>query len=197
MCLTRTDLTTHRGRVHPLSPAFLAAAGLLAIAGVAKLVHPGGTSSALRTQGLPARWGLVRLLGAAELLVAAAALLELRFGAALLAATYVAFTAFVATALVRGRPLTSCGCFAEPDVPPTRVHLFVTAVLALCAGAVATGSGGGLPALGNGPLPVTLAIAGSAVLVGWLSYLALAALPRLSAELGRGKSAGALRSGTT
>lgn len=197
MRLTCADLTTHRSPVHPLSPAFLAAAGLLAIAGVAKMLSPAGTSSALRIQGLPARWSLVRLLGVAELLVAAAALLELRFGAALLAAIYAAFTAFVASALVRGRPLTSCGCFAEPDVPPTPVHLFVTAALALCAGTVAAGSGAGLPTLGSGPLPVALATAGSAALVGWLSYLVLAALPRLLAELGRNGSVGALGRGTT
>jgi len=175
-------LTTHRVRVHLLTPAFLAAAGLLAVAGLAKLARPAGTSRALRAQGLPARSVLVRLLGAAELLIAAAALLELRFGAALLAVAYGGFTVFVATALVRGRPLTSCGCFAEPDVPPTPVHLVVTAALAACGVAVAVGSGGGLPDLLDGSVLAAAAAVGSAVLVGWLSYLVLAELPRLVAQ---------------
>ncbi|MGI8536415.1 MAG: MauE/DoxX family redox-associated membrane protein [Mycobacteriales bacterium] len=167
--------------MHLLTPAFLAAAGLLAVAGVAKLARPAGTSVALRAQGLPAWSWLVHILGAAELAVAAAALLELRFGAALLAATYGAFSVFVLTALVRGRPLTSCGCFAEPDVPPTPVHVVVTAALAACGGAVAAGSGGGLPDLLNGPVLPAVAAVGSAVLVGWLTYLVLAELPRLVA----------------
>ena len=188
MPLTGAGEVTHRSQVHPLTPALLAAAGLLAVAGFAKLVRPAGTSQALRTQGLPARWWLVRLLGVAEVLVAAAALLEVRFGAALLAAAYGAFTLFVVTALVRGRPLTSCGCFAEPDLPPTSVHVVVTAVLAVCSGAIAAGSGGGLPDLLDGPASPAVAVVGSAALVGWLSYLVLAELPRLVAELVRGGS---------
>jgi len=169
--------------VHPLTPVLLAAAGLLAIAGLAKLASPAGTSRALRTQGLPARWGLVRVLGAGEVLVAAAALLELRFGAALLALAYAAFTVFVAAALLRGRPLSSCGCFAEPDVAPTPVHAVVTVVLAGCAGVVSVGSGGGLPDLLDGPVLPAVGAVASGGLVGWLAYLVLAALPALAALL--------------
>lgn len=185
MRLTCAPRTTHRVRVHLLTPAFLAAAGLLAVAGLAKLARPAGTSRALRAQGLPARWGLVRFLGAAEIAVAAAALLELRFGAALLAVTYAGFTAFVGVALVRGRPLSSCGCFAEPDVPPTPVHLVVTAALAASAAVVGAGSGAGLPALLAGPVLPAAGAVGSALLVGWLAYLVLAELPRLVVRTAR------------
>jgi hypothetical protein len=166
--------------MHPLTPAFLAAAGLLAVAGVAKLSRPAGTSRALRAQGLPARWGLVRALGTAEIAVAVAALLELRGGAALLAVTYAGFTAFVGLALVRGRPLSSCGCFAEPDVPPTPVHLVVTAALAASAAVVgaAAGSGAGLPALLAGPVLPAAAVAVSALLLGGLAFLVLTGVAR-------------------
>lgn len=161
----------------------MAAAGLLAVAGLAKIVSPAATRQALRTQGLPARAALVRWIGVAELLIGAAALLELRFGAALLALSYTGFTAFVVAALVRRRPLSSCGCFAEPDVPPTPLHVVVTAVLAGCSGAVATGSGAGLRDLLSESVPTGAAAAAGAALIGWLSYLVLAELPRLSSAL--------------
>ncbi len=172
------------GGVHPLTSVFLAAAGLLALAGGTKLVRSAATSQALRLSGLPSRSWLVRLLGAAEVLVAVAALLEAPFAAAALAATYAAFTVFVGSALLRGVPLASCGCFAEPDVPPSPLHVIVTSVLAISTGAVAAGSGGGLKDLLDGPMLMAAGVAGSAALVGWLTYLALSALPRLAVELG-------------
>ncbi len=170
--------------MHPLTPLVLAAAGLLLLAGGAKVLRPRSTSTALRLQGLPSGEWLVRALGTAEVAVAGAALLEVPFGAAALAATYAGFTLFVAVALVRGRPLASCGCFAEPDVPPTPVHVLVTAALAVSAGVAATGSGAGLPELLDGSAWVAAGTAGSAALAGWLTYLVLTELPRLAAELG-------------
>jgi hypothetical protein len=149
------------------------------------MARPAGTSRALRAQGLPARWGLVRALGAVEIAVAVAALLELRGGAALLAVTYAGFTAFVGAALVRGRPLSSCGCFAEPDVPPTPVHLVVTAALAASAAVVGAGSGAGLPALLAGPVLPAVGAVGSALLVGWLAYLVLTGASRPAYADGR------------
>lgn len=169
--------------MEPLTPVLIAAAGLLLVAGAAKVVRPADTSQALRTQGLPSRPVLVRVLGGAEVLAALAALLELPFAAALLAAAYAAFTAFVLTALVRDRPLSSCGCFAEPDVPPTPVHAVLTAVLAACCAGAAAGAGGGLPDLLGAPLATAGGAVLSAGLLGWLSYLVMARLPRLLAEL--------------
>lgn len=170
--------------MHALSAPVMAAAGLLALAGVLKLRRPGGTAQALRTQGLPSGPALVRALGAAEVAVAALALLGVTAGTALLALAYTGFTAFVALALVRGRPLSSCGCFAEPDLPPTAAHVAVTAVLAIASAvAAAAGARSGLPALTDAPLPTALGVAGAATLVGWLSYLVLAQLPRLQAAV--------------
>ena len=64
--------------VASLSPAtgpLLAAAALLAVAGVAKLRRPAPTGLALARLGLPGSDGLVRTLGAVEVLVAAPAAL--------------------------------------------------------------------------------------------------------------------------
>lgn len=165
--------------MHALTAPVLAAAGLLALAGALKLIRPDGTSQALRTQGLPSGRGVVRALGAAEIAVAAAALAQVPAGPVLLAVAYAGFTGFVLLALVRGRPLSSCGCFAEPDLPPTRTHLAVTGGFAVAAAAAASGDTG-VPAVLDASLGIAAATVGAAALVAWLSYLALAELPRLA-----------------
>lgn len=164
-----------------LAAPFLAAAGLLALAGALKLARPDGTRQALRTQGLPDTRALVRLLGAVEVLVAVAAAAGSAAGAAALALAYAGFTAFVGLALVRGRPLTSCGCFAEPDLPPTWAHPVVTAAFAAVGATVAGGHAAGLPqALASGPGTVLAALSGAALVAG-LARAVLADLPRLVA----------------
>ena len=169
--------------MHALTALVLAAAGLLALAGAFKLVRPAGTVQALRTQGLPSAPLLVRALGLVELAVAGAAALQVPGGVLALAALYAGFTGFVAVALVRGRPLSSCGCFAEPDLPPTWAHVGVTGGLAVAA-ALAVGDSG-LPALASASVGTGLATLAAAALVGWLAYLVLAELPRTLAEARR------------
>lgn len=185
MALDVRRRTTHRAGVHPLTPVLLAAAALLLLAGLAKLARPAPTSQALRTQGLPDRPELVRVLGAAEVVGALLALADLPLGAELVTLFYAGFTAFVAAALVRGRPMTSCGCFAEPDVPPTPVHAALTAVLAGGCALAALAPATGLPDLAAAPVSTAVAAAGTAGLVAWLSYLVMAELPRVLAELAR------------
>lgn len=164
-----------------LTAPLLAGAALLALAGVLKLRRPAGTAQALRTQGLPSAPALVRLLGLGELALALAVLVEVPWAAAGLALAYAAFTGFVAVALLRGRPLSSCGCFAEPDLPPTWAHLAVTSLLAAAATGAAVGAGAGVPGLLAAGVGTAVATTLSAALVAWLSYLVLADLPRLQA----------------
>ncbi len=164
-----------------LSAPFLAAALLLAFAGLRKLADPAATGQALRTQGLPSGAPVVRLLAVAELVAATAALSGAAVGAAALAVAYAGFTGFVGLALLRGRPLSSCGCFAEPDLPPTWAHPAVTAGLAAVAVAVAAGSPAGLPQLVAAGLWTGLAALTGALLVAALVLVVLAELPRLVA----------------
>ncbi len=166
--------------MNDLTAPFLAAAGLLVAAGSAKLAAPTATAQALRTQGLPSAVLLVRVLGVAEVAMGLGALLEVRFAAALMGLTYAAFTVFVVVPVLRGRPLRSCGCFAEPDLPPSGAHVLVTAAMAGCAAAVAVGPPAGLAALSAQPGPRAAAVLVSAAAVGWLAYLVLTGLPRLS-----------------
>jgi hypothetical protein len=167
--------------MHVLSAPLLAGAVLLAFAGALKLRRPAGTAQALRTQGLPSAHVLVRLMGAVEVGLASAVLASLPFAALGLAVAYAAFTGFVAVALVRGRPLSSCGCFAEPDLPPTRAHLAVTALFAAVGAGGSVGASTGVPALLGVPVGTAVATVLSAALVAWLAYLVLADLPRLQA----------------
>lgn len=167
----------------PLAAPYLAAAGLLAVAAGLKLLRPAGTRQALRTQGLPSSTAVVRALGAVELAVAGAALAGTPAGAVGMALAYLGFTGFVGLALLRGRPLTSCGCFSQPDLPPTWAHPVVTAVLGAVALVVAGTGPAGLPqALAAGPGPAVGALA-AAALVGWLARIVLAELPELVAAI--------------
>ena len=166
--------------MHALAGPYLAAAVLLAAAGAAKLRDPLPLVRALRSARLPGSSGLVRVLAAAELVLGVlAVVLGSRATAALVCASYLAFTGFVLLARRRGGVLASCGCFGRSDTPPTATHVVVTAALAAGAAAVCvrplgplTGVLDAAPAAG---LPLVLATAAVAV----SAYLVLALLPLL------------------
>ena len=168
-----------------LAGPYLAAAGLLVLAGVPKVADPAPLVRALRSAGftVPPAPGalLVRGFAAAEVVVGVWAVLAPgRLAAALAAAAYAVFTAFVALVLTRGGVLGSCGCFGKPDTPPTRTHLALTAVAALVAAAVALDP----PADAWGGAASTSALvttAGLAVVIGFLAWMALAVLPTTTA----------------
>jgi uncharacterized membrane protein HdeD (DUF308 family) len=158
---------------------------LLVVAAGPKIVRPQSTLRALSSVGLPRSATAVRLLGGAEVVVGVGALvIGGRLFAALVAASYLAFAAFVALALVRGGALASCGCFGKPETPPTRLHLVVNAIAAAVAIAVAVNPGPApLAQLGSQPLAGLPFL----VLVGcctWFTYLSLSALPALRRPAG-------------
>jgi hypothetical protein len=150
----------------------LALAGLLVGAGVPKLWRPGHVAGALRRVFGPRdarvlrRWG--RLLGAWELLLAAAVVLVGgRLTGAALAVTFCGFFAFVVAAVRRGG---SCGCWASmTEGPAGGAELARTGVLA--AAAVFVAVTGWSPGLG----PATL---------GWAAAL-LAVMVLAAAAGGR------------
>ncbi|MGB3445024.1 MAG: MauE/DoxX family redox-associated membrane protein [Actinophytocola sp.] len=118
----------------------LALAALLVSAGVPKLWRPGHVAGALRRVFGPRpahvlrRWG--RLLGAWELLLAAAVVLVGgQVAGAALAVTFLGFTGFVVAAVRRG---SSCGCWASmTEGPAGGAELARTGVLAAAAAFVA------------------------------------------------------------
>jgi hypothetical protein len=155
---------------------FLAAAGLLVVAGAPKLTDPMPLVRALRSARLPASRALVRVLAGLEVLVGLAAVARpghLTAGA--VALSYLTFTAFVALVLRRGGVLGSCGCFGRPDTPPTVAHLAVTALLAVAAGALAVAPP--QTSVWSDVDPALLVLVAFAALLAWLAYLVMAVLP--------------------
>ena len=163
---------------------YFAAALLLAVGGALKASRPHPTARAVSALGLPSSATAVRLGGVFEVGVGAGAVLVGgRVIALLVAFSYLVFAAFVAAALVRRVPLSSCGCFGEDDTPPTAVHLAVNLAAALVAGLVALEPLGGLGSvdvMGDGPLLQAVFVVSTAV-TAYLTYAALTALPRLTA----------------
>jgi hypothetical protein len=167
-----------------LAGPFAMAAALLALGGAAKAVQPSDTAGALRTLGLPGSTLLVRAGGIVELVIGIGALVYgSRPFTALVAVSYAGFAAFVALALRRGAPISSCGCFGKADTPPSVTHIVVNGAAALAAIGVAIDPVGGItdvmadqPLLG---IPFLLLMA-----VGvYLTFLALTLLPRTLAAL--------------
>lgn len=107
----------------PPTAPFVAATLLLAAAGVAKVIRPSDTATALRTAGFPVGPSWVRAGAAAEVVAAVVAFAAPAWlGGTVIAVAYVSFAAFVVLALRNGWALASCGCFGRPDTPPTRAH---------------------------------------------------------------------------
>jgi hypothetical protein len=163
-----------------LAGPYFASALLLVVAGAAKVRDPLPLVRALRSARLPAPPAGVRLVAVAEVVLGLAAVLQGgRVPAALVAASYAAFTAFVLLARSRGGVLASCGCFGRTDTPATTGHVVVTGALAVLAAGVAVAPLGTLPeVLAAGPgagLPLVLASVTVAVLV----HGVLALLPTL------------------
>ncbi len=159
--------------MHVLTGPFLAAGVLLVVAGGAKVLDPAPLVRALRSLGLPGGPMLVRVVAATEVVVGVLGLVSGTRAAALaVAASYAVFTAVVLRGLVRGGVLASCGCFGKADTPPTRVHVAVTAGLALVAAVV--------DPTGPGAWTVPLLVASAAVAA--TAYVALAVLPLLHAR---------------
>jgi len=168
---------------------YVVACGLLAAAGVAKVVRPDDTARALAA-AVPLRRQTMRTVvragSVAEAALGITALVLPRpWWAALVALSYLVFAGFVAHARSTGGAIARCGCFGTPDTPATMVHVVINGVLALSAGVMAVSAPSGTlvtvlraqPADGV-PLLVVSALA------AWLAYLAISVLAGLQAARG-------------
>ncbi len=159
-----------------LGPTALAAAGLLVVAGLPKILAPGDLVRALRSAGVVVHPLLVRAFALAEVLAGGAAiLLASRPSLVAVALLHAGFTAFVLVTLARGGVIASCGCFGRADTPPTRSHAAVTGLLAIAAaGAAVAPPGAAWWAADPTSLVVTALLAG---LIGFLAWQVMAVLP--------------------
>lgn len=107
--------------------------GVLAVAGIAKMISPRPTRQAMALIGLPIPALGVRAMGLAEVALAVATVV---FGGtilvALVGALHVGF-ALVVVALLRRPGGASCGCFGSLDTPISRGHLVANLVSAAVA----------------------------------------------------------------
>lgn len=170
--------------MHPLSGPYLIAMSVLALGGLLKVVRPADTANAMRAMNLPASEGLARLMGIGEISIA--------FGAVIVPGpvlptvaglAYIAFTMFVAAALLRRIPIQSCGCFGRVDTPPSLAHVVVNLAAATTAFAFAATAhqtiASQLSEHAKEAVPL-LALSGVGV---YLVYAALTALPETLAEV--------------
>ena len=155
-------------------------AALLLTAGITKILRPVATGAALEGARLPSQHGLVRMLGVAEVALAAAVLvIGGAVPATVLGATYAAFAGFTAYQARRG---AGCGCFGDASAPATSVHVAVDATGAGLAAVAALGSPPSLLTLASDPLLGAVTVLG--VVVGaQLLRLSLTALPELAAAV--------------
>jgi hypothetical protein len=128
-----------------IGEALLGAAGLvLVVAGGAKVADPSGAVGALGALGVRVGPGLVR---AGAVVEAALGALAITVGGAVIAVlvgcSYIGFTAFVVVALVRGTPISSCGCLGRADTPPGIRHVVIDTTAA--TGAFLTAARGAEP----------------------------------------------------
>jgi hypothetical protein len=157
----------------------LCAALLLVCAGAMKVVDPAMTAGALRALRLPSSKLLVRAGAGAELVLG---LLAVTVGWPVLwwlvAASYVAFAAFVMVALRAGTMLGSCGCFGREDTPPHPTHVMLNVALAATAVVAAVRDvGAPLDAIVDDPGEGSVVLALSLLAVALL-YAAYVDLPR-------------------
>lgn len=141
---------------------FLAAALLLVLAGVQKVIDPKPLVLALRSVGVPVPRVAVRAFALLEVLIGGTSVIT--GNGIAVAASYAAFTAFVVLTKLKGGVLSSCGCFGKQDVPPTWLHAALTAGL------------GAASAFG-GSVALDLAVLMTAAAVASTCYLAMAVLP--------------------
>jgi hypothetical protein len=164
----------------------LAAALLLAGAGAAKLRAPEQAAAMLRQAG----WATLRV-AAARQLVRAAGAVELAVGVAVvvtgsrladvqLGVCYLAFLA-VAGRLLRGGERASCGCFGATDSPVGIGHLVVNVAAVGVAVAGIVRAPGPVGGLFDGDVLTGVVGVGQSVLLAYLGYLSITALPALVA----------------
>ncbi|MGE5226266.1 MAG: MauE/DoxX family redox-associated membrane protein [Planctomycetaceae bacterium] len=160
-----------------IAPLVLLAAGLLVLAGAAKVIRPRATGQALLDAGLPGSDALGRVVGGVEIAAGVVALI-LPAGTLVLAAAYGVFAGFLGHVLRMRPDAGSCGCAGAKAVPPSRLHLALNVVAA---------TGGLAYVLSGAPVPLAwlaglgavgaVAVAAGLGLAGWLAVVAVAEAP--------------------
>jgi hypothetical protein len=162
----------------PLAGLVYAAALLLGAAGIGKVTSPGATRIALRSAGLPASALAARAIGVAEVLIALAALaVGGTLSTGLVAASYLGFAWFARRLDTRTRGSAPCGCFGASSAPVGTLHVVLNLLIAAGAAVAAVEAPGSIwTAAGDTP-GAGVPFIGLVLLLAWMLYAALTALP--------------------
>jgi hypothetical protein len=177
----------------PLAGLLYAAALLLGAAGVGKVTRPGATRIALRSAGLPSTAVAAQGLGAAEVAIAVAALVvggPVTTG--LVALSYAGFAWFARRLDRKTRGAAPCGCFGASSAPVGTLHVVINVIIAVGVGVAAVDAPGAIwSAAGDTPWG-GVPFVGLTLLLAWMLYVALTALPEtLAAAKAPSPTAGA------
>ncbi|MGI9659654.1 MAG: MauE/DoxX family redox-associated membrane protein [Gaiellaceae bacterium] len=173
-----------------VSAPFLIAAGLLVVAGYAKIREPHGAARVVSALGIGLGLPAVRLLGVAEVALGVAAFASgTRWIAVALALAFALFGAIGIWLLVGPADLPSCGCLGALETPPSPLHVLLSVAGAGSAALAAVADParidtylGSLPALG---VPFLVAVgAGIAAAVLAMAYVPILASSYVGADRG-------------
>jgi hypothetical protein len=160
-----------------------ATAMLLACAGMAKIVAPAAASALLGRVWSHASTPppVIRVAGASEVVIGSYTVVSgTRAAAIALAACYLAFAAITTRLLLTGQR-APCGCFGRTDADVGIAHLVVNLIGVAIAGAAAVRPPGALCGLLDAGALTGVVAAGQAVLLAYLGFLSVTALPALAA----------------
>lgn len=162
----------------PLAGLVYSAALLLGAAGVGKAASPGATRIALRSAGLPATQLAARSLGVAEVLIALAALVVGGpIATGLVTASYLGFAWFARRLDTKTRGSAPCGCFGASSAPVGTIHVVLNLLIAIGVGVAVVDAPGSIwDAAGDTPW-AGVPFVGLVLLLTWMLYVALTALP--------------------
>jgi hypothetical protein len=175
-----------------LTVPFATLAGLLLVAGVAKLRSPAAALRALALAGLPAAPALARGLGAAELALGTICLLAPgRVGALALTVAFAAFAWFLIRLMRREADSAPCGCFGDSSSGASPVHLVFDLCAVVIAALAVVAPPPALTDVGAHGMELFALLVGTAGSV-YLCFLIFTALPSLWTSYGAsGGSVGA------
>ncbi len=162
--------------MNALTAPLMVAAGVLCVAGAAKLRAPDPAVEALRAGRLPADRWLVRAFALAELALGTwVAISPSGPGAAAVAFLYAMFSGL---SLLLSRRRASCGCFGTSERPASRVQSVLSAALAVVAALAAAAPPHGLAWIAGQSAPLaaaTLIAVAGAVYATVIAYTELPA----------------------
>lgn len=147
------------------------AGAVLAGAGLVKLRQPRAFASLISGFGLPVSTARARVVGAAEIAIAATAVVAGgRAAFAAIAVVYAAFALISTLSVTRG---TSCGCFGVESAPTTWAHVMLDVMFAAASLIASVGSTPSLAhRLGKHPAQVSVYV----LFVGLGAYLSVAVM---------------------